>query len=77
VSEAGLSRAFRAMLGKGPIDYLIDLRLTKAKELLATSRVRVGEAAAQVGIADIYHFSKLFKKRMDCSPVEYRRRHRL
>jgi AraC-like DNA-binding protein len=77
VSEAGLSRAFRAMLGKGPIDYLIDLRLAKAKELLATSRVRVGEAAAQVGIADIYHFSKLFKKRLGYAPLEYRRRHRL
>jgi AraC-like DNA-binding protein len=77
VSEPGLSRAFRVVLGTGPIDYLIDLRLTNAKELLATSRVRVGEAAAQVGIANVYHFSKLFKKRMGCSPVEYRSRHRL
>ena len=61
MSEAGLSRAFRVMMGKGPIDYLIDLRLAKARQLLMTSRARVGEVAAQVGIPDVYHFSKLFK----------------
>jgi AraC-like DNA-binding protein len=77
VSEAGLSRAFRVMMGKGPIDYLIDLRLAKARQLLMTSHARVGEVAAQVGIPDVYHFSKLFKKRIGCSPIEYRGRWRL
>ena len=60
------------MTGRGPIDYLIDLRIKRAQRLLRTSRARMKEIAAAVGIEDIYHFSKLFKKRVGCSPSEYR-----
>jgi len=74
VSEATLARAFRAVTGRGPIDYLIELRMSHARRALRTSRAKVGEIAAQVGIPNIYYFSKLFKKRVGCSPLQYRTR---
>lgn len=77
ISEATLARAFRAVTGRSPIDYLIELRLSHARRALRTSRATVGEIAAQVGIPDIYHFSKLFKKRVGCSPLQYRARLKL
>lgn len=77
LSESGLAEAFRAVTGRAPIDYLIDLRLAHAKRLLRTGRARMGEVAARVGIPDVYYFSKLFKRRVGCPPREYRKRLRI
>ncbi len=77
ISESSLTSAFRAVTGKAPIDYLIDMRLAHARRLLATSHARVGEIARQVGIPDVYYFSKLFKSRNGQSPLHYRKRRRL
>jgi AraC-like DNA-binding protein len=73
MSESSLAAAFRAVTGRAPIDYLIDLRLAHARTLLSNSRQRVNEIAEQVGIPDVYYFSKLFKRRHDLSPLQYRK----
>ena len=77
MSESALAAAFRAVTGRAPIDYLIDLRLARARTLLSSSRQRVGEVAARVGIPDAYYFSKLFKRRTGLSPLQYRQQRRL
>ena len=74
VSESTLAEGFRAVTGRGPVDYLIDLRISRARLLLKTSGARVAQIATQVGIPDVYHFSKLFKKRTGLSPLQYRNR---
>ena len=74
VSESSLTSAFRAVTGRAPIDYLIEIRLANARRLLATSNQRVGEIARQVGIPDVYYFSKLFKKTAGVSPLQFRKR---
>jgi AraC-like DNA-binding protein/quercetin dioxygenase-like cupin family protein len=77
MSESSLAAAFRAVTGRGPIDYLIDLRIARAQQLLRGGRARVGQVGARVGIPDVYHFSRIFKTRVGCSPLEYRRRLRV
>ena len=77
MSESSLAAAFRAVTGRAPIDYLIDLRIAHARTRLSTSRQRVGEIAVQVGIPDVYYFSKIFKRRVGMSPMQYRKRRRL
>lgn len=77
LSESGLAEAFRAVTGRAPIDYLIDLRLAHARRMLRTGREPVGAIAAKVGIPDVFHFSKLFKKRTGCAPLAYRQRLRI
>ncbi|MGI6152782.1 MAG: response regulator transcription factor [Christensenellaceae bacterium] len=53
--------------------YLIDLRISKAKELLSGSQHSIGQIAGMVGYADHKHFSKLFKKTVGITPNEYRK----
>ena len=58
-------RIFKAETGNTPIHYLIDIRLTKAYNLLTQNlEMSIQEIAAQVGYEDAYHFSKLFKKKI-------------
>jgi AraC-like DNA-binding protein len=74
MSETALAVAFRAATGKSPVSYLIDLRLGHAARMLRTSSMRVSEIAGRVGIPDVFHFSKLFKKRIGMPPLRYRQR---
>ncbi len=69
VSPFYISKIFKTVTGDTPIRYLINVRLDKAKELLATHpELSVHEVAEMVGYDDAYHFSKLFKKRFGSSP---------
>ncbi|MFA4035001.1 helix-turn-helix transcriptional regulator [Blautia stercoris] len=52
--------------GDTPINYLIQLRLEKAKEILDTHPEQsIQQISASVGYDDAYHFSKLFKNIME------------
>ena len=70
-----ISKLFKSETGDTPINYLINLRMEKAKELLdQNSTLSIQEAAAAVGYEDAYHFSKLFKKYYGLSPLYYKAR---
>lgn len=69
-----LQRQFKDTLLIGPIEYLIRLRLSKAKTLLGQMDVPLKQIAEAVGYADSYHFSRLFKKHEGVSPGRYRER---
>ena len=69
-----ISRIFKSEIGDTPIHYLINIRLERAKELLESGLAEsVQEVAAQVGYDDVYHFSKLFKKRYGFPPSQARK----
>ena len=75
LSTLYVSRIFKAETGYTPIHYLIDIRLTKAYNLLTQNlEMSIQEIAAQVGYEDAYHFSKLFKKKYGVAPSAVRRR---
>ena len=70
-----ISKLFKSETGDTPINYLISLRMEKAKELLDRNpALSIQEVAAQVGYEDAYHFSKLFKKYYGLSPMYYKAR---
>lgn len=70
-----ISRIFKSEIGDTPIHYLINIRLERAKELLESgSAESIQEVAAQVGYDDVYHFSKLFKKRYGIPPSQVRKK---
>lgn len=62
---------FTDRMGMSPSDYLIQLRLTKAAELMLVHNERPSIAAASVGYDDLFHFSKIFKKHYGMSPRNY------
>ena len=65
-------KIFKETVGLSPVQYLIQLKMQKACELLTTTRRKVKEVSAAVGYADEYYFSRLFKKTTGSSPSAYR-----
>ena len=73
MSESECLRCFRAMLGTTPIQYVKQLRIQKAAELLLSTGRRVADIAAQCGFQDASYFTRTFREHRGCSPAEYRR----
>lgn len=55
-----------------PKEYITALKLSHAKELLKSEKFSVGDIASALGYSDVYHFSKMFKKKTGYSPTEYK-----
>ncbi|MBI1258124.1 MAG: helix-turn-helix domain-containing protein [Chloroflexi bacterium] len=64
---------FSEQIGRNPIDYLIDLRIERAKHYLGRTQMSVMDVCVALGYNPSY-FSRLFKRRMGCTPGEYARR---
>ena len=70
-----LSKLFKKYNGESPIKFLTNIRVEKAKELLASSSINVGirEIGEAVGYQDQYYFSRTFKKNVGKYPTEFRK----
>lgn len=74
VSEATLNRRFKKELGITPIEYLIEIRINKAKTLLKRVDIPILEIALNCGFGSASHFSSCFYGRVNTTPQEYRKR---
>lgn len=72
VNRSYLTSTFKKSLGCSPQEYLMNLRIEKAKSLLKKGDIQVNEVAARVGYGDPLAFSKVFKARTGRSPREYK-----
>ncbi|MCQ6559355.1 AraC family transcriptional regulator [Paenibacillus mendelii] len=70
-SESHFNALFSTHFGSTPHQYLLDLRLQKAQELLDTQELKLDLIAEYCGFANASHFSKTFKKRTGMSPRFY------
>lgn len=75
-SYAALSKGFKRDLGISLKEYIIDLLLKKARELLVSSDMNVSEIADALGYEDSYYFQHIFKEKMGETPLQYRRQTR-
>jgi two-component system response regulator YesN len=75
LNPAYLSRLFRRETGFSLTDYLVRLRITKARIELEKTNNRISDIAISVGYANFSHFSKLFKKMTGLTPQEYRKKY--
>lgn len=73
ISKYHMAREFKRYVGKSPNDYLIDVRMTRAKELLIDSRSTIAEIAQSVRISNTNHFLYLFKSREGLTPSAFRK----
>ena len=73
VSNSRYIELFTKEMGKTPREYITDLRLSRACDLLVSTDAPIGSVGAESGYRDPYFFSKIFKKHMGISPQEYRR----
>lgn len=72
VSSYYISRMFKRETGRNFVDYLNEIRIEKAKELLKDVRFKTYEIAEMVGVPDAHYFSRLFKKHAGITPTEFR-----
>ena len=72
VVDRTLRRKLKALLGQTPQEFIRTLRLKRAAERLLKSDDTISEVAAQVGILDANHFSRIFKAQFGASPTQYR-----
>ncbi|MCI8442789.1 MAG: AraC family transcriptional regulator [Provencibacterium sp.] len=68
-----LSHRFRALTGYSPKQYIMLSRLARAKELLLSTPLPVGEIACETGFSDVNNFIRSFKKETGMTPAQYRR----
>lgn len=72
-SRSHLCHSFKKERGKSIKDYLTDVRIADAKDLLLYSSLSVTEIAFSVGFSDSNYFSSVFKARVGTSPLSFRK----
>lgn len=73
INRSYLSDLFRSQMGISPQQYLIQLRLEKAAQLLTVHHETPSTAGISVGYPDLYHFSRIFKQHFGVSPRNYQK----
>lgn len=74
VGRVQLNRKIKAITGCKTTEYIHELRIAKAKDLLESTPLSIGEIALKCGIEDVGYFSTLFRKAVGMTPSAYRNR---
>jgi two-component system, response regulator YesN len=72
LSASHFSSVFSQVTHQTFKEYLTEVRITKAKELLRTTSLKSADIAYKVGYNDPHYFSSAFKKNTGLSPIEFR-----
>ncbi|KRE96679.1 AraC family transcriptional regulator [Paenibacillus sp. Soil766] len=73
INQVYCCQLFKKNLGKTFSEYVTDLRMKKACELLKHTELSIDEIAAKVGYMDYYYFNKVFKKQSGITPTKFRK----
>lgn len=77
VSEVYLRKLFNRHLGTSPKQFVIEFRLTRAKELLCESSLSILKISEECGFSSPYHFARIFKEHEGISPTEYGKKNKV
>lgn len=72
ISESNLSKSFKKETGKSVLDYLTDVRITAAKNLLSNTNYKIYQISDMVGYKTSQYFSQVFLKATGIHPVQFR-----
>ena len=73
LNEFKLKKGFKELFGTTVFDYLYDLKMEYAKQLLAADEVLVNEVSGMVGYRNPNHFSTAFKRKYGMNPTQLRK----
>lgn len=76
MTPVAFSRFFKLRTGERLIDYIIDIRLGHATRLLVDSTMSISEICYNCGFNNISNFNRIFKKRKNCAPKDFRENYR-
>ena len=77
ISEVYLRKLFATHLGTSPKQYILDMRIQKAMELLVESPLSVTDISHECGFSSVYHFCRAFKQRASLTPTQYAEKNRI
>ena len=77
VNASYLSDVFKSETKIGLSEYITQVRINKAKQLLTESSISIQDVAKAVGCNSLQYFYQLFKKETGITPAEYQKRKRL
>lgn len=66
-------RLFKRYMNESMFDYLLEYRIEKSLELLRRPELDVTQVAGQVGFGNPGYYAKIFRRKMGCTPMEYRK----
>ncbi len=69
-----LSHLFKKITGFGFKEYLINRRLSKAKDLLINTNISIGDVCINCGFNNINHFIRIFKQKEKITPLKFRKK---
>ena len=73
LSPSYFTRVFKEEVGLTPINYLMNVRIERAKELLQGTELKISDIALNVGFSNQQRFNEIFKKHTKMTPTQYRR----
>ncbi len=73
ISKTYLCRIFKALTGKSPIDYFIELKIKEAKKLIREDEYNITQISDKLGYSSIHHFTRMFKRVTGFSPLTYKK----
>ncbi|MCO7593806.1 MULTISPECIES: helix-turn-helix domain-containing protein [Pseudomonas] len=76
MSRSYFTRAFKRSTGLSPHEWLMKLRIDKAKTLMTQSHLPLSQIGLECGFADQSHLSRVFLKQVGVAPASWRRAQR-
>ena len=76
VCRSNCCKIFQKFLNQSPIGYLTEYRLEKSLFLLKTTNYTITEIALQCGFNSSSYFTETFRKELNCTPSDYRKKHK-
>ena len=77
ISEVYFRRIFTSCYNMTPRQFLIDIRINKAKQLLSEGALKINAVAIKCGFSNQYHFCRVFKEKTGLTPTEYMKQNRI
>lgn len=77
ISEVYLRRMFLQYCNMTPKQFILDIRINKAKQLLSENILKIGAVALECGFSNQYHFCRVFKEKIGMTPTEYIKQNRI
>ena len=77
ISEVYFRKIFTETYKTTPKQFIVDIRINKAKQLLSDGFLNIGAVAEECGFSNQYHFCRLFKEKTGFTPTEYLKQNRI
>ncbi len=71
ISEVYFRKLYKEIFGISPVKAILQMRIEKARKLLATGYFSIKEVAQKSGFDNVKYFSTVFKREVGCSPSDY------